>query len=264
MDAPGKQLRPILQLGSLRGYHWNHLDISVAGLPEALVGFRILHISDTHLTSRWTTIHDEFLKKLQQDPPDLILHTGDFVENVLNHRDAVPNVRKLVAGLHSRLGLYGITGNHDGDLLGPKLPAMGVHLIDKRYVRLESEHAAIELIGLPGVRRQNFDPDFIDAIPPRQLGVPRFVLSHFPDHVRFVESLHADAFLTGHTHGGQVCLPNGRPIITHDSLPKHLASGIHRVHGTLLVVNRGFGMSRWSVRLFCPAEVIEIRLVRGK
>jgi predicted MPP superfamily phosphohydrolase len=118
----------------------------------------------------------------------------------------------------------------------------------------------MELIGLAGVKRRMFDPHFMAGLPPRQPGVPRIVLGHFPDQVRLIEPLGADVMLAGHTHGGQICLPNQRALISHDSLPKHMARGCHRVGQTLLVVNRGFGMTRWPVRLFCPAEVIELNL----
>jgi predicted MPP superfamily phosphohydrolase len=67
-------------------------------------------------------------------------------------------------------------------------------------------------------------------------------------------------FLAGHTHGGQVCFPGKVPIIRHDSLASRLVSGIHRYHDTWLVVTRGLGFSSYPIRLFCPAEVIELTL----
>ena len=54
----------------------------------------------------------------------------------------------------------------------------------------------------------------------------------------------------------------GYPLMTHDSLPKRMSQGVHRTHGTWLIVGRGFGFSTWPFRLFCPAEVIEVRFAR--
>jgi uncharacterized protein len=85
-------------------------------------------------------------------------------------------------------------------------------------------------------------------------------LSHYPDIVRETRFLNPDLFLAGHTHGGQICLPGKIPIFKHDSLPRPICSGIHRAFDSWLVVNRGFGFSWLAVRMFCPAEVIEIRL----
>jgi hypothetical protein len=125
--------------------------------------------------------------------------------------------------------------------------------------------ATIELIGLPGVDRRDLDRGFVDAVPPRGATPPgtlRIVLSHFPDHLRRTEVLRPDLFLAGHTHGGQVCLPGMVPIIKHDSLPRPLTTGVHRVGPTWLVVTRGLGTTTLPLRVFCPPEVMEIVLKR--
>jgi predicted MPP superfamily phosphohydrolase len=260
MSASSNGHGPWLQLGSLKRFEWNSLDVQVERLPPALQELRIVHLTDLHVGRRWFKAYDQLIERLDASPPDLILFTGDFVDHVYDHRPALPILEKLLTRLRARLGVYAVTGNHDGDLLGPRLPRWGVSLLNGRYERLESEQGSMELIGLAGVKRRMFDPHLMAGLPPRQPGVPRIVLGHFPDQVRLIEPLGADVMLAGHTHGGQICLPNQRALISHDSLPKHMARGCHRVGQTLLVVNRGFGMTRWPVRLFCPAEVIELNL----
>jgi predicted MPP superfamily phosphohydrolase len=253
---------PWLQVGSVQGFEWNQHSLEVENLPPTLEGLRIVHLSDAHLRPRWCNAYDDLIRQLQDDPPDLILCSGDFVDYHFDQRSTFPILERLVTQLPARLGFYAITGNHDGDLLGPRLLGIGIHLINRRYVKLQSHDAAIELIGLPGVKRYSFDPHFIAKIPQRQAGVPRIVIGHFPDQIRLISLLRADALLTGHTHGGQICLPGGRAILRHDSLPRRMASGAHRVGDTTLFVNRGFGFTRWPIRIFCPAEIIELRLMR--
>ena len=172
----------------------------------------------------------------------------------------MPVLERLVRQLSARLGIFAIVGNHDGDLLGARLSGWGIHYIGRRFVQVEAHNAAVELIGLPGVKRGDFDAGFLKSIPVRRRGVPRIVLAHFPDQVRRIASVQADLMLAGHTHGGQLCLPGGHALMTHDSLPRRMARGIHAWGQTLLVVNRGLGMTRWPIRLFCPAEVVEMRL----
>jgi predicted MPP superfamily phosphohydrolase len=249
-----------LRLGFSQTFEWNSLPVLVPKLPKVLEGFRILHLSDTHLLGRWLGSYDLLLKRLRDAPPDLILFTGDFVDHVFDSRPALPFLERFLTQLTSRLGVWAILGNHDRDLLAPRLGAWGVNLIMGRHVRLESDNAAVELVGLAGVKRRDFDPDWLTNIPQRQPGVPRIVLGHYPDQVLLIDSLEADVMLSGHTHGGQVCLPGGRALLTHDSLPKHMARGVHRIGHTLLVVSRGFGTVRWPIRLFCPAEVIELTM----
>jgi hypothetical protein len=122
----------------------------------------------------------------------------------------------------------------------------------------------IELIGLPGVDRIDLDERFLHTLPPRQPGVPRIILCHYPDLIRQSAHVKADLYLAGHTHGGQICLPNGQAIFTHDSLPKRLCKGSHDVEGTCLIVNRGFGFTTIPLRIFCPAEVVEVVMKRNE
>ena len=91
--------------------------------------------------------------------------------------------------------------------------------------------------------------------------LPRIVLAHYPDLITSSAAMRPDLYLAGHTHGGQICLPGGRAILTHDHLPRHLCKGAHELgDGTCLVVNRGLGFATIPLRMFCPAEVIEIVL----
>jgi predicted MPP superfamily phosphohydrolase len=252
---------PWFQWGSARGFVWNRVRLEIAGLSPLLAGLRILHLSDFHATTHWDPAYDDLIAGTRQAPPDLILFTGDFVDSKRDFRPAMPIVRRLVEGLCSRLGMLAILGNHDSDLLAAPMQGWGVTILDGRHMRLAAERAAIDVIGLPGVDRADLDARFLRSIPPHELGSVRIVLSHFPDFIRRVEGLAADIFLAGHTHGGQICLPGGHPLASHDSLPNRFARGIHRFGNTWLVVNRGFGFSsKLRMRMFCAAEAIEIEL----
>jgi hypothetical protein len=72
--------------------------------------------------------------------------------------------------------------------------------------------------------------------------------------------LEPDIYLSGHTHGGQICLPNGVPLLSHDSMPSRFKKGIHRIEHTWFVVSNGFGFTGLPFRVFCPAEVCELTL----
>lgn len=240
------------------------MEIAIPELPAILQGVRIIHLSDIHLRARWEPAYDQFLSRLRADPPDLLLFTGDLVDEKLDHRAALGTAERFVTQLTARMGVFGTTGNHDGDLIGPRLRAWNMQFINRRFVRLDGGSAAIDLIGLPTVRRTNFDPLWLASLPNHQPGMPRIILGHYPDQVRYIAPARADLMLCGHTHGGQVCLPGGRALMTHDELPKRMARGAHRFGSTTLVVNRGFGMTKWPIRFFCPPEVIDIRLVNAQ
>ena len=267
VDRAGVVERPVkgpwLQWRHPFVFEWNTARLPVPGLPPALAGLRIVHVTDLHLRKRWRSNYDDLLGRIGRDPPDLLLCTGDFVDNKRNHAAALPTLYRLLEGFRARLGCFGILGNHDRYHFAPRLEGTNVRLLDGAREVLTVGDAQIELIGLPGVDRRDLTPEFVNALPPRDATPPgtlRIVMSHFPDHLRRTEALRPDLFLAGHTHGGQVCLPGRVPLIKHDSLPRRLVSGVHRVGPTWLVVTRGIGTTTLPLRVFCPPEVMEIRL----
>jgi predicted MPP superfamily phosphohydrolase len=253
-----------LQVISPGGFEWTRATLTMPDLPPSLDGLSIVHLTDLHLRSTWFKAYDELLDQLRRESPDLVLITGDFVEHRLLRRKAVLNAERFCRGLTARLGVFAVVGNHDGDFLAPRISGWGVTLVENSLAVLSAtDGATIELIGLPGVFRLDFDALAIDAIPVKPANALRIVLSHFPDHIRYISALSADLVFAGHTHGGQICLPGRMPIITHDSLPRIYCSGVHRWEQSWLVVARGLGFATIPVRAFCPTEVMEVVLRRA-
>ncbi len=221
---------------------------------------RILHLSDLHIRKRWLPAYEQLLERIASKPPDLLLFTGDFVESKRNNSPALPALRRLIEGFSTRLGCFAITGNHDGRSMAKSLEGLPIRLIQHQREMIPIAGTFIELIGLVGFRRHELDENWIRSLPPKQPGVPRIILGHYPDQIRRVRHLEPDLYLSGHTHGGQICLPGRIPLLGHDTLPRRFRSGIHRFENTWLVVSRGFGFSGPPIRLFCPSEVIDIKL----
>ncbi|MGN6627388.1 MAG: hypothetical protein ACTHLN_12285, partial [Tepidisphaeraceae bacterium] len=121
----------------------------------------------------------------------------------------------------------------------------------------------LELVGWHGVMPTDVSPRVVRELGPKPPGWLRLVMAHFPQQGLTAKSIDADVVFAGHTHGGQVCLPGGRAILSHDPLPKRFAKGVHQFDQTWLCVPRGLGFSAHAVRAFCPAEVIELTLTRA-
>ena len=256
---PARRPGPWFQYGDPVGFEWNTYELAVPGWPAELAGFRLVHLSDLHCVPGWPTAYDDLLDRLALHEPDLLVVTGDYVEHIFRPRGDLPTARRLLAGLHARLGVFGVLGNHDRYLRPRALARTPLRLIDGH--RIVIADGRLELIGTPGPLREDLPAAFPASLPPRTPGVPRLVLSHYPDHLRRLHRARPDVLLAGHTHGGQLCLPGRLPILRHDSYPWRLRAGVNRVRRTWLVVSRGLGFSTAPVRLFCPAEVIELRLV---
>lgn len=268
---PRRQLKPRrpgwLQTARSAAFDWSRHDLPIADLPPALHGLRVVHLTDLHLTASWRPALDRLLARLADARPDLLLFTGDLVEDKLDHRPALPTAERLARALApvARLGAWAISGNHDGDLLAARLPRWGIRVLNGRLARLVADDGTIlELLGLPGVDRIDTTDAWLAGLPPKPPNAARLVLSHFPDQVLRLDAVRPDVVFAGHTHGGQVCLPGGRPILTHDALPPAMCRGVHRVGAAWLVVGRGFGFSKYPVRAFCSSEVVEVRMTNDE
>lgn len=270
-----------LQFFPPRLIEWNEVRLTLPNLPRELNGLRILHLTDFHLRRHLPPVYGALVARIRNNPPDLLLMTGDFVNNKRNPRPAMRSVRKLLEMLappdapptsangspHSssdapaaRIGCYAIHGNHDQYSIGRSMGDLPITFLDGRRVCVAHRGATIELIGLPGLRRYQTTPKLLASFPPRAPGTLRIVLSHFPDNIQRVPQLEADLFMAGHTHGGQICLPGGMPLIWHDTLPRPLSRGAHRVGSTWLIVSRGLGYTGLPLRAWCAPEVVEIQL----
>jgi hypothetical protein len=252
---------PWLQILAPYRFEWSRLDLPILNLHSSLAGLRLLHLSDLHLRSHWHAPYDDLLQRVAAEEPDLILITGDILEAKYDHFSTLPVVQRLISGLRARLGCFCILGNHDGDLVASRLAAWGCTPIDDRIVTLRDSNAALELIGAPGIQRTDLPTSRIKNIDPPQPNTLRVALSHFPDLTpQLVQSIHPHLVLTGHTHGGQVCLPGGRPLLCHDSLGPKMAQGLHRIGSAWMLVSRGFGFAQLPIRTFCPAQVVQVVL----
>ena len=258
------------------GFVWNRFDVPIAGLPAALAGFRIVHLTDTHCTADWQRAIDTLHDRLGADPPELLVFTGDLLDDKATPRRGPAAVAaRFAAGLRATGGCFAVLGNHDAGFAGHRFNTDPLRYIEGRRLLVNAPgRPAVELIGLVGPQREDLPDDFAASMPAKTPGMPRLVIGHYPDHVRRISTMQPDVYLAGHTHGGQACLPRfeagswfksiGYPVIRHDALPWTHWNGVHRMGETWLVSNRGFGFSALPLRMFCAAEVVEIRPGAGE
>lgn len=264
LPATDPSTMPAIQWRGPHDFVWRDQALPIRDLPEELTGLRILHLSDFHTRDYWPAAYDKLLARIASDPPDLLLFTGDFVEERFEQAPAIPHVRRLLAGLQARLGCYGTLGNHDLYHFAPQLANTNVELLEGARKLIGLRNANVEIIGFPGVARRDLTREFLRSLPSRGSRTLRIVMSHYPEHLPTARHLEPHLFLSGHTHGGQVCLPGRFPIITHSKMPRRLCHGINRVGHTWLVVSRGMGYSGLPLRVLCPSEVVELTLRRGE
>jgi uncharacterized protein len=221
-------------------------------LPRAFDGFTILHLSDLH-----ADMNEGAMRRLAALLPglhyDVTVMTGDFRGRTYGPiAPAIEHMRLLCAAL--RGPVYGVLGNHDSLAMVPALERIGIRMLMNESEEIWRGAEAIHLAGVD-------DPHFFrlhniekagDAIPP---GAFAILLSHSPELYRRAAHAGFDLMLSGHTHGGQICLPGGIPLTLSARLPRCLGAGAWRWRGLHGYTSAGTGTCVLPVRLNCPPEV---------
>ena len=257
---------PLLAPGTLRGKD----------------SFDILHIADLHMIPG-AKRKVEFVSSLDALEPDLVINTGD---NLSDER-GVPWVLDALGPLLNRPGAFVFGTN---DYWAPKPVNPFKYLLDQKrepsYVDLpwqgmraafvergwrDATHQRLEFkvgdvrLALAGVDDPHHDLDRYEDIagtpnPDADLSIG---LLHAP-YRRVLDRFEADGYdlaLAGHTHGGQICLPGERAIVTNADIDRKRASGLHRYGKMWMEVSNGLGTSKYApVRLFCPPSAALLRV----
>jgi hypothetical protein len=61
--------------------------------------------------------------------------------------------------------------------------------------------------------------------------------------------------LSGHTHGGQICLPGGHALIKVCDVPRRILAGAWHHRGMHGYTSVGTGSCGVPLRYFCPPEI---------
>lgn len=236
-------------------------DLPIAGLPAAFDGFRILQIADLHLDLRPELLTPAILRVLAETDYDLCVNTGDFVYSHAQWPITLKHFQKVAQAIDRPH--FGILGNHDQLEHVHDLENAGVRLLLNEAAPIERNGQIFWLVGVD-------DTHFHDAadlkralssVPP---DAATLLLAHAPNFAEeAADSQRIGAMICGHTHGGQICLPGGRPLITHNNSPRERVSGTWKVGDMPGYTSRGTGASGVAARFHCPAEITRHTLRRA-
>jgi predicted MPP superfamily phosphohydrolase len=258
--------------------HWieiSRIDIHLRTLPAAFDGLRIAQLSDIHLDEYTEPF---FLRRAIEETnrlqPDLILLTGDFVSSGPRWKRFAAGAAWQCANILRELTcreLYAILGNHDVLVsargVSRALTANGIAVLTNANRPIDRDGSRFWLAGVDDPVEGHPDPE--KAIPPSIRNVPNepvVLMCHAPDYadelLKHPAGQAVDLMVSGHTHGGQFCLPLVGAL-TLPRLGEKYVAGWFQLGRMQLYVNRGIGTVGLPFRLNCPPEITLMTLRRG-
>jgi predicted MPP superfamily phosphohydrolase len=226
-------------------------------LPPAFADFTILQLSDLHADiSQGAMRH--LISIVGDLKYDICVLTGDYRGKTYGPFDtSLKSILELRAQL--KKPLYGVLGNHDSIYMVPALEEMGIRMLFNECVTLSRNDSQIYLAGIDDAHFYRTD-DIEKAAKQIPGGAFSILLSHTPEVYRKAASAGFNLMLSGHTHGGQLCLPGGIPIKLEARLPRSMGAGAWQYGRMAGYTSVGVGTSLLPVRLNCPPEITLHRL----
>ena len=234
--------------------------VRLPNLPEAFDGFTILHMSDLHADMSKAALQRAAVLAGELDY-DLCVLTGDYRGRTFgDSRPCLEGMMQLRESLRGEI--YAVLGNHDSITMVPDLEAAGIHVLLNECAVIRHGVDSIYLAGVDDAhfyRADNIEKSAVD-IPE---GAVSILLSHTPEVYRQAAHAGFDLMLSGHTHGGQICLPGGIPLYLDADLPRAFGKGSWKYAGLDGYTSVGVGSSIVPVRFNNRPEITAHRLERG-
>ena len=244
-------------------------DIFIQGWPSSLENYKIVQISDLHLGSFNSTEKlKEAVKMINEENPDMVVFTGDLVNNY--YYEAIPYV-DILKRIKAKDGKFAVLGNHDYcDYVMLKRSSKAWKENFKKLLKIEKEagfdlllnesreisleNDKFNIVGVENWGSGNFnkDGDLNIAMKNINSNIPTILLSHDPSHWNEVvlnSSHNIDLQLSGHTHGMQF----GVEIPGFKWSPSQYRykewAGLYKKRGKQIYVNRGLGHLGYAGRV---------------
>lgn len=236
-------------------------------LPQAFDGFTLLHLTDLHLDSHPDLLPNTLRvisEACQQGPVDLCLMTGDYALNFGLDRSGVilEAMAQLFSALKATDGVFAVLGNHDSQAMAAPFERMGIKMLINEHHTLSRQGQTITLTGLD----DPYEYHTVQAEAALKETVPgfRIAMIHTPELYKEARAAGVDLYLTGHTHGGQICLPGGIPLVLNLKKGHRFFKGKWQYRGMQGYTGQGLGTVGIPIRFNTVSEITRIELRSGK
>lgn len=236
--------------------------VALPGLPVDLEGFRIVQLSDIHVSP---TLKRPFVEGVvavvNQLAPDLVALTGDLVDGSVNRLagDVAP-----LADIRSAHGNFFVTGNHEYYSNAPdwieKMRSLGFIVLLNENRIISRGQGRLLVAGVTDYRAGRFYPEHAsDPEKAIRNSVPvnsKILLAHQPKSIFAAQQAGFDLQISGHTHGGQFF-----PWNLFVGYTQPFVAGLHRYKDTQIYISSGTGYWGPPLRVGSPSEITLLTLV---
>ena len=238
------------------------INIAISNLPDAFDGYRIIQLTDLHISKLfqrpWV---EQVVKDTNALNADAIVITGDLIDGTLQARE---NDIAPLADLQAPDGVYVIPGNHEYYFGYPqwiqKFQDMNMVDLSNKHITLTKEQEQLVIAGVVDNTSKRMgleEPDLTKALKDSPTGAPIILLDHKPAAAKDAAQAGVALQLSGHTHGGMI---RGFDIIVA-RFNSGFVSGLYPVDDMQLYVNNGTALwLGFAIRLGVPPELTVITL----
>ncbi len=238
-------------------------DVSVKDFPKGFENIKIAIVSDIHFgrgfLERWRI--KRIIETVNSQSPDIVIFLGDYTNGYFYQTSvASETLIENLSAIKAPLGKYGIFGNHDAkygaETIEECLRHADIIPLCNSNAKVSTVYGDFYIAAINDALTSSYSyREALKSIPPN---APLIFLSHVPDVAREVPK-RVDFMISGHTHGGQLCLPKIGNVIPLRT-PKQLISGLSEFNGLKVYTSKGLGVSRFPARFFCPPEFTILRI----
>ena len=244
---------------SVLNYRIETLGLTLSKWPASFSGFRILHLSDFHIDA----IPDRaqrLCELLSMVKADVCVMTGDFQYEDSSDQTLVLNLlRKVLSCIDVEKGIYVVPGNHDHvSLMDRMSEELNLTVLRNEHVFIQVKHLQLCLGGVDDpvrLKRHDVEKTFKEV----PSDCPKVLLAHSPHLAQQAHVQQVDLYLCGHSHGGQICLPGGIPVINNCGARDRLR-GYWNYKGMHGYTTFGVGCTAYPIRFNARPEVALITI----
>lgn len=250
-----------------RGYHnatrivINRERIHFSDLPAPFHGYTLLHLTDIHadFISGYDNVICESIKNLEYDA---CVMTGDYRAKISGSiKGSMKGMKKITSTIRAKDGIFATLGNHDTYRMTVPLEKMGLTVLANESIAINRENSRLQITGIDDPYYYYTD-QALTALEETEKGF-KIALVHTPSLYDVAAENRYQLYLCGHTHGGQICLPGGYPVILHLRHGRKYYRGLWRYREMTGFTSQGCGTIGIPIRFNTVSEATLITLLKG-